>query len=302
VTKLIYHKVKENKGGISPFDLAIIKLVKNQRIKITSPYISIEYLNKMIRLATDWQLISDIDKWIESNNKTEREKIKSFIIKNKTKIHHCPELHAKTIITDKAVLLGSANFTEKGLKTNNEVSVILTEDAEIKELSDWFNNWWDTTDEPDTNELNTIINELSKQKQVSETIKKLTSNAYRIKTIFAPSLTNFTEIEAIIRDRSGKNDKKISYEIRIDIKYENSLGLKNKKNIDINLRINKTLYIAGLNITRVDKYIWISPSVKNPENKKVSLVDLMLANGYNKNDKITLHYYQDENTIEIKKR
>jgi hypothetical protein len=302
MNKLIYHTGKESKGSISPYDLAIIELVENKNIKITSPYISILYLEKMVKLATDWQLISDIDEWIKLNNKTDRKKIKDFIIQNKTKIHHCPDLHAKTIITDNAILLGSANFTKKGLTERNEVSVIIKEDAKINELATWFDIWWNETEEPNTEELNAIINELSTQKQNKETTKKLTSNTTIIKTKFALLPNQITEIDATIGGLGNKYKDGIeSFEIRINRKYETSLPCENGKRININLKINSTIYLAGLRVTLKGKNILISPDLLNSDNEDVRLVDLMLKNGYRKNEKIILKYYHDKNLFAVKK-
>lgn len=303
MTKLIYHTGNECKGDISPFDTAIIELVENQKIKIACPYISIMYLEKMIGLASDWLLISDIDEWLNSNNNTNREKIKDLIIDNKTKIHHCPNLHAKTIITSNSVLLGSANFTENGLTKKNEVSVILSESSEINEMTNWFNTWWNETDEADLEELKTIINELSSQEQVKKTVKKLTSKTHKIETVFSSSNLEFTEIEAKVIGLGTKyKDGVERIEIHINKKYENILPCVNSKRINIFLKLDKIIYTAGLRVTEQNAIIWICPDLKDLEYKKVRLVDLILSNGFNKNDKIVMDFNPAEKIFNVKKR
>ena len=121
MTKLIYHNAEEL-NGISPFDIAITDLVKDKEIKIACPYINIYYLEKLIKLSKKWILITDVNEWIYSNKSRQQAKnIIDFIEKNNSKIRHFPSLHAKTIITDNQIFLGSSNFTDNGVlkKTNS---------------------------------------------------------------------------------------------------------------------------------------------------------------------------------------
>ena len=96
--ELIYHTNESISGGISPFDKTIRKICKNQKVHITCPYISIDYIQNILELCPEWKLISDIIEWLRSNTDDSRRKIINFVIDNKDRIRHYPDLHAKVII------------------------------------------------------------------------------------------------------------------------------------------------------------------------------------------------------------
>lgn len=54
-------------------------------------------------------------------------------------------------------ILGSANFTEKGLTTNKELNLLVSESRDICELNDWFDKLWDSS-LPFSEKLLRIIN------------------------------------------------------------------------------------------------------------------------------------------------
>jgi hypothetical protein len=59
-----------------------------------------------------------------------------------------PAFHAKLYIVDDCAMVGSANLTDAGLKTNREISVVLhrERDAAFEELPGLFNWFWDYAD------------------------------------------------------------------------------------------------------------------------------------------------------------
>jgi hypothetical protein len=60
----------------------------------------------------------------------------------------CRTFHAKLYIIDDAALIGSANLTDAGLKTNREVSVVLRKDRDtgFDDLPAMFNLFWEHAD------------------------------------------------------------------------------------------------------------------------------------------------------------
>ena len=121
--KLIYHSFKSIHNIISPFDKAIVEIVKNQDIQMATPYLSLNYINRIISLTKSWRLITDIKQLASSHNKSEFEKIKLFISKNNKLIRHINTLHAKVLIGENKAIIGSANFTRNGIIGNIELSV-----------------------------------------------------------------------------------------------------------------------------------------------------------------------------------
>jgi len=178
MTELIYHKT-DNLNGISPFDNAIIKLVAKKQIRIASPYINIYYLQKIIKLADNWKLLTDINELFASVKlKGHNQKLIDFIEKNKSKIKHFPSLHAKTIISDTQIFLGSSNFTNNGIFSNNELSVVITDADKITELTKWFDDWWLKSDFISYKQLKAII----KSNKTDDKKTKFVSNAPLIST------------------------------------------------------------------------------------------------------------------------
>jgi len=71
VTKLLYH-YSSNQVATSPFDEAILMVASRQAIKVVSPYIGLNYLQRLVRMSTGWSLISDVEAWLSSLTVDER--------------------------------------------------------------------------------------------------------------------------------------------------------------------------------------------------------------------------------------
>lgn len=86
-------------------------------------------------------------------NKKDRERIVDFIKSNHKKIHYFKNVHAKVIITGEKVFLGSANLTKTGVTEKIEMSVLISDDHKVYELTQWFNDMWDESDTVDIDKL-----------------------------------------------------------------------------------------------------------------------------------------------------
>jgi PLD-like domain len=166
--KLIYHTDESASGGVSPFDEAIVKIVSSQKISIICPYLNLEYLSRIISLSTSWRLLTDVEEWIKSNNKAEQDKIKTFISTNSEYVHHCRNLHAKAIIAGDKALIGSANFTNRGITKRIEVSVLIEEEPQIEELKTWCNKLWIQSEPVKLDELTKFINSCPPSPAIAE--------------------------------------------------------------------------------------------------------------------------------------
>jgi|GEM_PF-6542852 hypothetical protein len=206
--KLIYHTNNNSKVEISPFDIAITDIVENQYVKIACPYISIEYLKQIIRLAKDWKLISDIDEWLKLNSLKDRAEIKNFISEHNEKIHHCRDLHAKVLISDEKIFVGSSNFTKKGLTERNEVSVVIDNKDEVIELNEWFEEWWNATGQATIEDVNRLIESLPSRESEVDNIVRLPSKNKKIHTVFAFKPNVNVDIESVDSDAAIKKINK----------------------------------------------------------------------------------------------
>jgi hypothetical protein len=198
--QLIYHQDQDN---VSPFDLSIARIVKGQDIKIICPYLGLDYLERIINQCKTWQLVTDVEAWISSHQGKTRNDIKQFIIDNLSSIHHYQDLHAKVIISDQQALIGSANFTKKGITGRVEMGVLLEDVEQVDELRQWFTDLWQQTDIIDLGELTQYCDNLS---QISEPIEskitsKISSKGKQIKT----KLISQTKSPVIVTNESDLN-------------------------------------------------------------------------------------------------
>lgn len=109
MTHLVYHDLSRMSGQSSPFDEAVLKVCRSGTVGIVSPYIGVDYLQRIIQVSEAWRLISDIEAWLSSLSMRARPKAWQFIRENLDRIHHCPAIHAKVVIGPQSAMLGSAS-------------------------------------------------------------------------------------------------------------------------------------------------------------------------------------------------
>ena len=139
--RLLYHD-PDSPGAVSPFDAAIVSLVTGDNVRLACPYLSLPYLRRVTSLSASWRLLTDIEEWLLSQNRTQRERIYEFLVCNRSVVRHYPHLHAKVVIGSRAAMLGSANLTDAGIRRRTEVSVLLEDEPQVQELSAWFETHW----------------------------------------------------------------------------------------------------------------------------------------------------------------
>ena len=54
--RLLYH-APDMPDQESPFDRAIVQVIRDQDVKIVSPDISLEYLQRLIHMSRSWRLV-----------------------------------------------------------------------------------------------------------------------------------------------------------------------------------------------------------------------------------------------------
>jgi len=140
--KLIYHTPESASGGVSPFDEAIIHITTGEDVLIACPYLSLSYLERIIGLGKSWRVLTDVEEWLASHNHTMRVEIQNFIGQHSEHIRHVQDLHTKVIIAGQKALVGSANFTNKGIAGRVEMSVLFEEEPQVGELLKWFDSLW----------------------------------------------------------------------------------------------------------------------------------------------------------------
>lgn len=238
--KLIYHTDTSINGGISPFDEAIHQISNNEELLIACPYIDISYVKPFLYKCNKWRIVSDVEAWLSAFQGKSREQIINFIVENKSQIHHFNNLHAKVILGNHLCLVGSANLTKMGITERVEMSILLDDNENFKEIQRWFENLWTESEEIDVTELENYVQEVTIIQSPSEKPSK--------------SLTSKTPIiKAKIHNFDNKEDENTS-EIP---KPNNSDSLeKNYRDKDFNERFWNLIKEAEvLWSRRIDEYI-----------------------------------------------
>jgi hypothetical protein len=192
MSKLVYHLPAEPSAD-SPFDVAIVQIAQQGSVKVVSPFIGISYLERVLALADDWVLISDIEAWLSSLSVRARPRAWQFIRDNQDRIHHYPAIHAKTVIGESLALLGSANLTNTGILGRTEMGILLDDPVQIAELHTWFDGLWQQTAAPLVDETSAFVHWLDAEALATSGRKKfqsLTTPGKRVRARLVRIATN----------------------------------------------------------------------------------------------------------------
>jgi hypothetical protein len=143
--KLVHHTPESVRGGVSPFDAAIIEIATGKEVRIACPFLGVKYLRRVIDRAASWRMLTDVEAWLASQTAASRAQVVDFILAYREQIHHCADLHAKVVIGGDRALVGSANLTIKGIRRRIEMGVRLDDCEQVVELSEWFDRLWGET-------------------------------------------------------------------------------------------------------------------------------------------------------------
>lgn len=178
---LIYHPI-ESQNQISRFDKALLQVAtKAPILRLASPYIGLSYLTRITEEALDWLLLSDIEAWLQSGNRKHRVRCWEFISNNLDRIRHIPNLHAKVAIGNNLLFLGSANFTNTGIQSRTELSVLIDELSIVSEATTWFNDLWKIAAPPVIEEGDALVSALNKSQWTAPRARiSLSTNAARV--------------------------------------------------------------------------------------------------------------------------
>lgn len=155
--RLVYHNLSGLTGQSSPFDEAVLEVARTGFVKIVSPYIGVNYLQRIIQTSDGWLLISDIEAWLSSLPVRARPKAWEFIRENLDRIHHCPAIHAKAVISQTLAMFGSANLTNTGILGRTELGMLIDEPPLVAELCVWFDSLWEQTLPPIADEADAFV-------------------------------------------------------------------------------------------------------------------------------------------------
>jgi hypothetical protein len=143
MAELVHHTDESASGGASPFDAAIREIVADEDVLIACPYITLDYLEPVLRDGDSWRLLTDVEAWLGNYSVNKRESIREFIARHHERIHDVRDLHAKAVIGETDALVGSANLTWTGLGGRDELGVRFDESERIAELREWFDGLWE---------------------------------------------------------------------------------------------------------------------------------------------------------------
>ena len=194
--RLVYHDLSAISGQLSTFDEAVLEVAISGSVSIVSPYIGVDYLQRIIQVSTEWKLISDIEAWLSSLSIRARPKAWLFIRENLERIHHCPAIHAKAVISKKLAMFGSANLTNTGILERTELGILIDNPLMVIELGAWFDSLWQQTLPPIADETNAFVQWLDEEAErtpsrrdkfsLSASSKKIRSRLVKLQSPDAP--------------------------------------------------------------------------------------------------------------------
>jgi hypothetical protein len=190
MSRLVYHDLSGVPGQSSPFDEAALEVARTGVVSIVSPYIGVDYLQRIIQVSTGWRLISDIEAWLSSLTMRARPRAWLFIRENLDNIHHCPAIHAKAVISNKLAMFGSANLTNTGILGRTEMGILIDELEMVVELGRWFDTLWQQTHSPIADETNAFVQWLDEEAERSPVRRENSHFLYQVRK-FVRALSNF---------------------------------------------------------------------------------------------------------------
>lgn len=155
--KLIYHTDDDR---ISRFDESVIKVCRNAHVLVACPYVSIDYMNRIVSMAASWRLVTDVEELLGGSPAHCRQEWTDFLVKNRQKIRDQHGLHAKVMVGNGKALIGSANFTTSGIQHLTEMSVLITESHGVNEVEKWISGLWKSGTNATRSKLDSIVSEL----------------------------------------------------------------------------------------------------------------------------------------------
>lgn len=158
--RLLYH-APDNPNQESPFDRAIVQVVRGKEASIVSPYMGLQYLDRIVGLTSSWRLISDVLEWLSATPVKERSAVYEFLKLHNGLVHHYPAIHAKVVVSSVGAYTGSANLTDAGVLRRTEFGVLLTDPAQVEEVQQWFDAIWSQTSPPPLQSVSELIGELN---------------------------------------------------------------------------------------------------------------------------------------------
>ncbi|MDE6708958.1 MAG: phospholipase D family protein, partial [Oscillospiraceae bacterium] len=112
-----------------------------KNIKIISPFVQLSMVERLCSAVNKGVTCTFITRFYVEDmiNKASSIDALEMMINNGIEVYALKKLHTKLYLFDNDnAILGSANFTNGGFKSNIELSLMMTEEAVIKELHDYF--------------------------------------------------------------------------------------------------------------------------------------------------------------------
>lgn len=142
----------------------MLRVARGGNLRLVSPYIGVGYFERMLGVGNgEWRLLSDVHEWLSALSVRARPRAWSFLRDNLSRIHHCPSIHAKAVISDHLAMFGSANLTTTGILGRTELGILIEDPKLVAELHDWFDALWHDTAPPTVDEANALVQWLDEE-------------------------------------------------------------------------------------------------------------------------------------------
>ncbi len=109
-------------------------------VRLVGPYLAYTVVLPLVR-GRAFRLLTDLAVCFDGRCDPA---LVSFMASNLESIRHLESVHAKVVLTDAAVLFGSANLTKSGFAERDELGCLLFDQALVQDVAAWFEELWNT--------------------------------------------------------------------------------------------------------------------------------------------------------------
>lgn len=153
MTRLVYHANDSAPQQLSPFVESLKVIAEDADLCICSPNVNLALLTSITSTAQDWRLLTDMEELLRNTTASQRSAAIKFLVDHSARVRHLPHLRAKVVASHDEALVGSANFTERGMGTLHEMAVHIDDPEVVTELRGWFETLWSQCSSPDAKTL-----------------------------------------------------------------------------------------------------------------------------------------------------
>ncbi|WP_434480129.1 phospholipase D-like domain-containing protein [Gemmatimonas sp.] len=179
---------------------ALAQVCDGGHVHLVAPYISPARLEAVITQSDRVSVITDLTECFRALSAPDRNALVKLIADREGAFRHLPNVHAKVVFSRSRMLVGSANLTNMGLETRDELGVLFHEATQLAEARVWFKALWDRGAPVDADSLRAWVASLPVYQPID--LPEFEKRVGKKKVTVAPAQTpprEAKELDAVLR-------------------------------------------------------------------------------------------------------